>query len=191
MEAAGFSVALVTLPVSVIQGIREIKDIISRFNNRPSELNGLSIELDTVLDSAARINALAALGAKEKIFSEPEARRFNESVRHVEQIVERLRADICRAEKKNLHSRLVYALGIDGIRDRQRELSNAVAAVNVAINAFTAYVASSSSRMLETLTTSGALQVSTDRSQSTSDFPSGICGRSPFAHSTVKPKRAR
>jgi hypothetical protein len=136
MEAAGLSVALVTLPVSVLQGIREIKDIISRFNNRPSELNGLSIELDTVLASAARIDALAALGAIENIFSETEARQFNESVGHVEQIVERLRADICRAEKKNLHSRLVYALGIDGIPDRQRELSNAVAAVNVAINAF-------------------------------------------------------
>ena len=97
-----------------------------------------------MIDSAARIHTIGRLGKNDGVISEHETRRWNESVRNLELIVERLHADIRRVEKRNLQNRLVYALGLDGIRDRHRELSSAIAAVNVAISAFTAYVARTS-----------------------------------------------
>lgn len=104
MEAAGLSVALVTLPVSIVQAAREIKDMINSFHNAPRELNGLATELDSLLGSAARVDALAALGKDGGILSEREVRRWNQSVEHLVRIIERLQADMRRLEKRNLQN---------------------------------------------------------------------------------------
>ncbi|KAK5659057.1 hypothetical protein OQA88_1144 [Cercophora sp. LCS_1] len=138
MEAAGLSVALVTLPVAIIQAAREIRETISRFQNASKELSGLAAELDSLLDCAARINTLGSLEKDTRILNQITVQQWNQSVGNLIRIVERLYADVRRLEKKNLQGRLLYAFGLDGIRDRQQELSRAVGAVNFVVNTFTA-----------------------------------------------------
>lgn len=55
-----FAMALVALPSSIIQTARDLKEILNKLQNAPKELNDLTIRLDLLADSAARIETVVA-----------------------------------------------------------------------------------------------------------------------------------
>lgn len=140
MEIAGLSVALVTLPVSVIQSIKQIREGIERFRKSSEETTAIAERPDTLLNCASRLQVIATGIDNWHGLVNADKQIWNNAAEMLIATVGKLETDVRGVANRKLQARLVYALGMDKIKNHQQDLSRAIEAVHLAIGVFTAYV---------------------------------------------------
>lgn len=139
MEIAGLSVALATLPVSVIQSIKQIKEGVERFYKCSEETAAIAERLSTLLNCASRLQLLATSIDRGRGLADPDREMWNKAIEMLVATVGKLEKDIQGVVNRKLQTRLVYALGIDRVKSHQHDLSRTIEAVHLAIDIVTAY----------------------------------------------------
>jgi len=138
MDPVSLAVGLLTLPTSLIQTIRELKDALARLRNSKSELSDTINGLNILIHCTGKLQYFRDQKGDKILKGEDNVALWNHAVQMLLGSVGKIQKIVEKLQKGSTRDRVSHALGLDAKEEHEKDLIRTLGFITLAISIFNA-----------------------------------------------------